>query len=216
MWVRSHTNHDDADGAKIYVSYFTPWGKYVKDAIGTIDSTDGTTEVIIYKTSGTTYIDGTLATETNACGDIWYIADVYTDTTPTSNSHEFLLTDEACSNVDGSGGDVYGVIKEGEYNSTFTRLRVPVGYDGWVARIEVTGPPAAAATDTFEIDNIFYADGESIRKQLTFNFNGCMVHDPCVLLEEAQDAYFQILDTAGAGEVSFCGTYLLAKRNTIS
>ena len=222
IYGRSHTSHADADGAKIYVTYFTPWGDFVRNALITLDTAagDGTdTEELLYITDSVTYVNGTVASSTYTAGNVWYIVDLWTDTTPTSNSHEFLLSDEALANVDGSGGDCYGVIKEGEYVSTFTRFRVPYGYDGWIAYHDFDAPAVSAAGDDLEFKFYFFPDGESIRRIHSRNFREENMEDGLVKpvkLEEEKDAYITIADIGGAMECAYEAIYILAKRNTIS
>jgi len=217
IYGRSHTNHADAQGAVVYVDCFTPWGQYIHNAICTYDAADSTTEILYYVTSGTTYVDGVVATSTYSLGRCYYIVDYWSATTPTANGHEFLITDEACANVDGSGGDVYGVIKEAEYNSTFTRFRVPEGYDGWIAKIELYSPSVTAVGDDIEFIHYFFPDGYTVRKVYSHNFRD--VYDgslPPMKLEEEKDAYITMADIGNPMECSYEGTYILAKRNTIA
>lgn len=221
MYGRTHTNHNDGDGDVLHMDYFTPWGDFVKNATCTINTTDGTTEVIFRKTTTAgvlqTLINNTAVSATINANDIWYIVDLWTNSAPTANTHEHIVTDAACANVDGSGGDVYGIIKEGEYNSTFTRLRVPIGFDGWIADYSLSAPPVTAAGDVIETLLYFYPDGYSSRKVHSDNFHEQFKTKlPPIKLEEEQDAYVTMADIGNAQEVSYTATYLLAKRNTIS
>ena len=136
IYGRSHTNHNDADGAILYLEYATPQGT-IKFGHCTIDTTDGTTEVRFFEATATTtdILNDTLTATTTTVKDYYRTRRHWTNQTPTSNCHEHLITDAACSNVDGSGGDVYGVIKEGAYYEIFTRHYVLANSETYLANI---------------------------------------------------------------------------------
>jgi len=221
MYGRTHTNHNDGDGDVLHMDYFTPWGDFVKNATCTIDTTTGTDEIIFRKTTTAgatqTLVNGTAVTSSLNANDIWYIIDHWTNSAPTANTHEHIVTDADCGNVDGSSGDVYGVIKEGEFSSTFTRLRVPVGFDGWVAYFRLKAPPVTAAGDVVAALQYFFPDGYSTRK-----VNGVTFHQkdepdiPPIKLEEETDYYITVADVGNAQEVVYTAHYIIAKRNTIT
>jgi hypothetical protein len=220
IYGRTHTNHDDGDGDVLHMDYFTPWGDFVKNATCTINTTDGTTEVIFRKTTTAgvlqTLVNNTAVTSTLNANDIWYIVDLWTNSAPTANTHEHLITDADCANVDGSGGDVYGVIKETEFSSTFTRFRVPIGFDGWVAEFEFQSPAVTATGDDIIFQQYFFPDGYSTRKLYSHNFRNEYKGSHPFKLEEEKDMYVTMADVGNPMECSYEAIYILAKRNTIS
>ena len=111
MWGRMATNHDDSDGFVYTVDYITPWFELIEGATWTINTTNGTTEVRIqHPTYSTVYAD-----------NIWRILDLRGDA-PTVNTGIFVLTDADCSNVDGSGSDVWGAVQLTVTQMFHTRL----------------------------------------------------------------------------------------------
>ena len=196
VFVRSHTNHNDADGAHIYMEYLSGTG-LIKYAHGTINITDGTTEVRMFEAVDDG--DRTTTATSTTLKDFYRIRWMTTNITPTSNSHEFFITDYACGNVDGSSGDIWGIIIEGLYISVNTRYCPPIGYDAWVGALRVFAPAKVigAATDTFNILQTYKVDGDGrayVQKDI---FNGCGECSSPILLEEMNDIIFEISDNAG-------------------
>lgn len=110
VYIRAHTNDNDYDGETISLSWLDDDG-VIHDAVTTaINTTDSTTEVAV-----------------SGADDFYRVRDLYTSRTP-KTGHFHILTDDACSNVDGSGGDVYGMIEENNYSMITSRYFVPSRY----------------------------------------------------------------------------------------
>lgn len=229
MYGRSDTDHNDADGAVMHLNYFTPWGDKVENATCTIDTTDGKTEIRVLKTIAAgalqTTVNGTVVaysaspenawdiayTVSTTANDIWFITKLWTNTAPTTNTHEFIITDSNRGAADGTGGDIYAIIVELEYNSVQTRLRVPAGFTGWVGSFKVNCQPTNAIADNYTIVMYYTAKGDTVRSVLQWQIAGCVQYEPCIELEPETDVYFTILDAAATTNATLCCHYLLSK-----
>jgi hypothetical protein len=198
LWARSHTNHADAQEANIYLEYVTPWGT-IKNAVATLDDTDTTTEVRFYEA---TVSGSTWTVTSNAVNDFYRRRKCFTDTSPTSNSHEFLLTDANCANVDGSGADVYGYILEGMTEMLFSRYFVPADHDAWVGEMRVNAPISGAVGDRYELQVTFTDAEDSIQHTNTYTIVNDVTISTPIRLEELSEVTFKVLDTATAGLVT--------------
>jgi len=129
VYVRSHTNHNDADGAIIFGEYLTGAGT-INYMHGTIPDADGTVETRFFEA---TVAAGVYTATTTTVKDFYRVRTLYTDTAPTANSHEYFVCDGDLGNVDGSGGDAYAVMLEGSTQWATSRYTPPKQYDAWVA-----------------------------------------------------------------------------------
>ncbi len=198
IYGRAHTEHANLDSKIFYMEYLTAAG-LIKYAICTLTTTSA---------DEIRFIEGTYsaATDLVTAGTI-YVKDFYRlrrlwgVTTPTSNSHEFILTDDACGNLDGSGGDIFGIILEGQYESIHTTYQAPAGYDAWVAHI-CCQSAQSAPNDSYTIEINFKQDGGSIFHRWVREFVECTTWDPCILLEERTDVDFYVSDLATADNIT--------------
>ena len=211
IYGRTSTNHDDGDGVHLYLEYLSGTG-LVKHGHCTINTTDGTTEVRFFEAADDG--DGTTTATLITVKDFYRIRWCHTNKTPTSNTGEFLITDAACANVDGSGGDIYGIMVEGDYEMTNTRYCTPTGYDAWLGHWHVMAAQVAvgAATDTYDFVRTFYARGWSQLRTESHRFGQEMTDSNPILLEELKDYTFGILDNATAQTVTLTYIILEAKR----
>jgi hypothetical protein len=167
IYGRTEANHNDGDGIVEYLEYMTPWGE-IKHAQCTVNTTDGTTETHFYectvawneRTRAYTYTVGTVQVV-----DYYRTRNFFVTQAGTANTHAIMITDADCANVDGSGGDVYGMIEELLYRSIHTRFMAPGSTYGalYLGKIKITNSTAAAVLAiTFTPKN---------GKQLTVNYN---------------------------------------------
>lgn len=98
VYVRGIDDTASMQAKDFKLTYFTPWGEQ-KDAIATT-AADATTEIRFINAAGV-YV-----------GDFYRPITFWAETVPAATKN-VLLTDAACSNVNGAGGDVYGFIEEG-------------------------------------------------------------------------------------------------------
>ena len=208
-YVRSHTNHNDADGAILYMEYLSGIGT-IKNAMGTIPAADGTVETRMFEA---TVAAGVYTTTTNTLKDFYRVRALWTDTTPTANSHEYFVCDSNLGNVDGSGGDAWAVILEGSVEWSTFRYTPPIGYDAWVASIHANATQTAAG-DSYRVDHYYKTDQGQITHVEPHYFDQFVEWQEPELLEEMVDTYFTILDTAGAA-ICTLGTIIVeAKRHS--
>lgn len=200
IYGRTHTNHDDGDGAIMCADYRTPWGKLVKAALCTIDSTNGTTEIRFFKADTTTTVK-----------DFHRWAHLETDTTPTINTHELLVCDSACGNVDGSGGDIFAVINEGDVAAVNMYYHCPEGFDAWIADVHLNITQDAVGDD-YVLKMHVNVKGETYTKVLAEVFNGDMHNPyPIIQIEPETDVYFEVVDLDGVGILCLTATFIEAK-----
>lgn len=192
LWIRGETNHADSVDEDCYVDYMTPWGVMKFGGIATTDAADGSVEERCFESDGTTTIK-------DAYNVISFDAKATDE--PTANSGFFMLTDDAVANVDGSGGDVYGVINEVEtamYNVVYTAC---LGCETWLGHIHAYAPIGNALGDLYHMKIHFTPLGESRKKVMFIIFSQEFRADPCFPLEPGTQVYIEIADTAGASTV---------------
>jgi hypothetical protein len=209
LYGRTHTNHNDGDGAILYIEYSTPWGT-IGYGICTIDTTNGTTEIRFFRAtaSTTTILNDTLTTSTIYVDDYYRTRRLWTNQVPTSNTHEFLITDAACDNVDGSGGDVYGVIKEGAIDEIFTRHFVLAGSETYLAYIK--GNVATNTDITLAITYTPYGQSVSKTKSFIIPDDTCFALPLRWQLAPLTDISFTILGNSAV----FCGRFVIIEGST--
>lgn len=202
IYGRTHTNHDDGDGAIMTLDYFTPWGEIKLGATCTINTTNGTTEVRFYESDDTTTVK-----------DYFRTIHLSTNQVPTANTHEFLITDADCGNVDGSSNDVYACINEGAYQSYNLRFYCPEGWSAWVARIRTHGV-LNNGTDSFILGMHITRPNEAAKVVPIWIAAEKTVERPDLFaMDEETDVYFDILDNAGAQTFQVIVDYIMIKNN---
>jgi len=210
IYGRSHTEHGDADSKVHYLEYTSGQSnRGVKYAVctGTTTSAD---EIRFYE--GTYDADTDIVTAgTTSVKDFYRVRRLWTATTPTSNSHEWLLTDDDIGvNLDGSGDDIYGLIMEGKYEMYNTRYCTPAGYDAWVGKIDCW---ASYLAQDFYILNIQYKkDNCIITEYDQYEFAEELHHSKPIKLEELEDVIFLLGDTDAAASVTTEFIIVEAKR----
>jgi len=207
IYVRAHTNHADSLSKVVFGEYLSAYGT-IKYFHGTTDGADGTTEVRIFEATRTL---GVYAAITTTVKDFYRFRTLYTTTTPTTNSHEWLITDAACGNVDGSSGDIYGVILEGSVQWATSRYTPPVGYDAWIANIHANAAISATA-DAYILGHVHTHDQGQIEETVLHYFDRWTEWSHPELLEEMKDSYFTLADTAGASTCSIGFMIIEVKR----
>jgi len=110
VYIRAHTDAAGYDTKTITISWLDDAGVIHDPVTTTIDVTDSTTEVAVA-----------------GAADFYRLREMYSDVTPAAG-HTLILTDADCANVDGSGGDIYGMIEESNYSSIHSRYFVPSRY----------------------------------------------------------------------------------------
>ena len=198
VYGRSHTEHGDADSKVHYMEYLTGYGT-VKYGHCT-QTTTSVNEIRFFE--GTYDISTDLVTATTTTvKDFYRVRRLWTLTTPTANSHEWILTDADCGNVDGSSGDIYGLILEGKYESIMTRYTCPVGYDAWVAKIDVAAAVSADA-DSYTFTQTWVNRYSAITHVCLWEFTYTLHKEDPILLDELTDVIFTINDLATADNIS--------------
>jgi len=194
VYGRYHTNHNDYDGAVQYMEYVTPWGE-VKWAKCTTDTTDSTTEVSFFEgTSVTGY--GVVTAGTVVVADFYRRRTIYTSFDPNAG-HTWLLCDSNCANVDGSGGDVYGMIEEGYFYSIHSEYHCPLQHYAILHFLEMMGP--GSATNSAIVTITFTVRGSLQATTLNFTIAAAsQVPHLEIVLEPGTDCTFTIIDTANA------------------
>lgn len=193
VYGRAHTNHADSAGEIQYLCYINPWGE--KKFGHCTHGADGTDEIRFFV--GTDAGDGTVTATTTTVKDFYRIIRYWVPVAPTANSHEFFLTDAACANVDGSGGDVYGVVRELEYESINTRCHARQGYKSYLGQVIFTCPTVAAADSFTGTIYLTPLTGDEQGFPIIFGGSGAIWDCPIEVKPET-DVYFTILDAATA------------------
>jgi len=197
-----HTEHNDGDGSVFTMDYQTPWGDIITGAVCTLTATS-VDEIRFIKSDSTTV------------KDFYRHVRWGTDTTPTSNTNECILTDAACANLDGSGGDVYGVIMVGNDWTMNSRKYPRTGYDTWLIVDHIFAPSGAigATTDTYNFLVNWVPSGETVVHVDKHIFRG---HDeneiPYGPLAEGYDCFLEFSDNAAPGIGTFEFTYIEVER----
>lgn len=123
VWGRYSGDDVSYDNAEIYISYASYAGQ-VKFGHCTMDGADPTNEIRFYEATD----DGDYTTTATATTvkDFYRVRWFYASVQPKADANEnVLLTDSACANVDGSGGDVWGMIEEAYDTSLHSRYHAP-------------------------------------------------------------------------------------------
>jgi hypothetical protein len=200
-YLRGSTDHADSDSKIGYLCYVNPWGT-IKYAIGTIGTT-GDAEVRFLEATddgdGTTTVIAGNTTVKDFYRVIWWRMSA----AATANT-DFLITDADCSNINGSGGDVYAYIPNGFQEWESSRVYARPNYSTWIARIEVTAPVVAvgAATDNFFINLVYQPSGYASITETKSFMNKLVVEQP-ILLTEGTDFYIEAGDTATAATLRY-------------
>ena len=208
VYGRSHTEHGDADSKVHYMEYLTGYGT-VKYGHCTQTATSAD-EIRFFEgtyAKTTDLVTATLIT----VKDFYRVRRLWTLTTPTANSHEWILTDAACGNVDGSSSDIYGLILEGKYESIMTRYTCPVGYDAWVGKIEAKAAVSADA-DSYTFTQTWVNKYSAITHVSLWEFIYDLHKENPILLDELTDVVFSINDLATADNISTDIVIVEAKR----
>ena len=202
IYCRSTTEHDNADETVNYLDYMTPWGEVKRDATSTLTTTS-VDEIRFIESDGTTYVKDFFI-------PLWF----GTDTATTAGSDERLMTDSACSNVNGGGGDVYGCINQLTTSGCFSRMTTPEDgiADAWLGYVRFFAFQTNALADGYICQITFTPKGSTIEKTMTVQFSGCVTCELAIPLAPDTDVTMKVEDTVAETEFMFHVGYIVAKR----
>lgn len=202
VYARTSTNHGDSDGGHLYMEYLSGAG-LIKHGHCTLETGDSTTETRFFEAVDDG--DGTTTATTTSLKDFYRLRWCHTNITPTTNTGEYLITDAACANVDGSGGDIYGIMVEGDFEMGFTRYCCPTGYTAWLAfwHTHAAAKVVGATTDTFNLD-VYYTDRIwAHERKMHHVFSGHEEEEMPIPLAEMSDLSFFVSDNGGPQTIHF-------------
>jgi len=190
IYGRGSADHADADAKLLYLCYQTPWGEE-KFGHCTLTATSSD-EIIFYE--ATDDGDGTTTATTTTVKDFACVVWFRSSAAATSNAY-FLITDAECANANGSGGDVYAIIPNGNTVGCALARRVPDGYTGWIGRISAFWVQTAAG-DGYALILNYTEDG--VAKSERIVFDSCIYYSDPIPCDERTTIYLEEADTASA------------------
>jgi len=199
VYIRSAANHADGQDKTIYLVYITPWGE-IKYATGTTDDSDATVEERLFDDTSSASVK-----------DFHRLIAMYSESTPSGDSGEFYLCDDALANVNGSGNDVFGIIDEDAECSVSTRIYAPLGFRTFVGDMCIS-VPLATPGDSYICT--LHCTPKGMNAELSYE---CVVGPNYVNrfigieLEPGTDAYISLIAIADDYNISVCIEYFLCE-----
>lgn len=191
VYVRGNDDSASMRAINYYLKYITPWGE-LKYAVATT-AADSTTEVRFQETS--TY-KGT------ASGV--YVADFYRvrlfEAASAPASGKFvILTNADCSNVDGTGSDVYGMIEEGFIFMVSSRFMVRKSEDGRTFLAGIIGRYHVAAESCSLVITLTPKGQASMTYTCVATIDDPILIPEIIELEPGSEISFAAIDDAATG-----------------
>lgn len=207
VYVRGIDNTASLQSKDTELRYFTPWGEQ-KFAVRTTGA-DGTTEVRYFVATS-----AFVATSVYV-GDFYRPVTFITDTVPAATKNMFL-TDSDCGNVNGTSGDIYGMIEEGIKEMLTTYFFAAPNRITYIHSLEIDVPAAAANKVTIQIN--FTPFGHPHQVALQHHFIGGTNHgrELNYRVEPDTDFYMSISDVATASTPSMDFEYIYGKQTVIA
>ena len=196
VYVRGVDNSASMQSKAHVLKYFTPWGELKTATAST--AADSTTEV--------RFIIGTVWV-----ADFYRVSEFVTETVPAGTKY-LILTDAACGNVDGSGGDVYGCIEEGILQSIHSNFWVPATRRAWLGLIHIQFPQLGTSEVAMQIHCTPLGAAQPMI--IPFNAIGHMHYPLGMEIEPDTEISFTMADIANAGTGDFHLTIYYGQKKT--
>jgi hypothetical protein len=179
--------------------YFTPWGEQKYAEASTV--ANATTEVRYFESTPDWVVT------TVFVGDFYRPLTFWTETVPAGTKNMFL-TDADTGNVDGSGGDIYGMIEEGIKEMLTSYFFAPPNRITFIGELGVDVPAAGANSITIEINYTPFGHDHPVKEQ--HHYAGGIGHEHGINLrvEPDTDLHLEIVDVANANTPSITVEYI--------
>lgn len=189
IYVRGHSDVVTLQSKATRIIFFTPWGEQFKAIASTV--ANATTEV--------RYLIATDAWVSTGIyvGKAYRIIKFVTDTVPAGGVY-MLLTDTACGAVDGTSGDVFGMIEEAIKEMLTTYFFAAPNRITYLTGLFLDVPDVAANSIKFDINYTPFGHEHAVIEEHLVSGEQMHEHKLALRIEPDTDVYISLADIANA------------------